>query len=830
MKKLLLFLLFSLNLGYTYAYTVSGYVTNDKGEPLEYVNILVKGTNWGVNTNEAGYYSINLSSGQYQLVFKYIGYNEYTKAINVNDNLSVNVTLTEQTLDLKSVQISNDEDPAYPIIRAAIAKREFYLKQVQSFSCDTYMKGRYGISPNQIVFGDTLSDTTDLSFPEMGMDSSGIFYLSESESTLHYQQPDDFKEEIHSSLVSGMIADFTINNAKSFYFNIYDDNQTLWGLSKRPFISPIGGNSAFIYYRFKLEGFFVENGHIINKIKVIPKRKSDPVFSGYIYIVEKSWAVHSYDFVVPDETPIDFVDSLKIRNMHSFENDSVWMLANSSVTFNFYFIGIKFDGLYLGIFNNYNINKNFDKGFFRKDFIVFDDSAKKSFKYFEENRKVELSEEEKKNYQYNVEVKDWINSKEYKDSTDSVVNRVNYSNLLTIGYTHRNSHKGITWNISGAFMAYRYNTVEGNVVSPRYTHIKKDSNESYRTYFIEPRYGFSNNRYNGRAGYKTDLNKKQEESIAFEGGSYVFQFNEAGGIPEVLSTYITRNGESNYSKVYEKRYVNTVYDRSLARGLGGTFKAEFADRIPMINTIEGENYTSNDPFDETNTGNPFMRNNALTASVGITYQPGRKYIVYPNKRIELESNRPTFFAEYAKGFNGVLNSKVNFDKVNLGIQGNIKVGLLGKSIYMVDGGRFINNASVFPMDFFHFTANQTGFLNKLPIPGSTGTIAGFNLLGYYQYSTSQNYVQAHFEHSFGGFLLNKIPLIRKLKWHVVSGVHVLATEQADQHYEFSVGLENIGIPKIFPGIFRLDYFVSFEGDQRARTGFMFGTSLTIPGL
>ena len=63
-------------------------------------------------------------------------------------------------------------------------------------------------------------------------------------------------------------------------------------------VSPISSN-AFGYYRFKLEGtFYDKNGKLINKIKVIPKRKNDRVFKGYIYIVEDDWALYGVDVSV----------------------------------------------------------------------------------------------------------------------------------------------------------------------------------------------------------------------------------------------------------------------------------------------------------------------------------------------------------------------------------------------------------------------------------------------------------------------------------------------------------------------------------------------------
>ena len=99
------------------------------------------------------------------------------------------------------------------------------------------------------------------------------------------------KEEIIASKVSGRDNGFSFNNASSANFDFYDNYLEF----DAHVVSPIADN-AFNYYRYQFEGsFFTENRQQINKIKIIPRRETEPVMSGYIYIVDDTYAIYAVD-------------------------------------------------------------------------------------------------------------------------------------------------------------------------------------------------------------------------------------------------------------------------------------------------------------------------------------------------------------------------------------------------------------------------------------------------------------------------------------------------------------------------------------------------------
>ena len=59
--------------------------------------------------------------------------------------------------------------------------------------------------------------------------------------------------------------------------------------------------------------FYNEDGKLINKIQIIPKRKNDRVFYGSIYIVEDDWALYGAEHVTGAQLNIPVVDVLKLN-------------------------------------------------------------------------------------------------------------------------------------------------------------------------------------------------------------------------------------------------------------------------------------------------------------------------------------------------------------------------------------------------------------------------------------------------------------------------------------------------------------------------------------
>ena len=100
---LTLFLAFIVQFSFAQEKTISGTVSDQSGLPLPGVNIIVKGTSRGTQTDFDGNYSINVSTGDV-LTFSYLGLQ--TQEIKVGASNTINATMLEETATLDEVVVT----------------------------------------------------------------------------------------------------------------------------------------------------------------------------------------------------------------------------------------------------------------------------------------------------------------------------------------------------------------------------------------------------------------------------------------------------------------------------------------------------------------------------------------------------------------------------------------------------------------------------------------------------------------------------------------------------------------------------------------------------
>ncbi len=92
--------------------TISGYITDEaSGETLIGANIRIKELpDRGAATNVYGYYSLTVPQGQYTLVYSYLGYADQEKEVDLDDDLRLNIQLSEGVELVEVVVKAEEED------------------------------------------------------------------------------------------------------------------------------------------------------------------------------------------------------------------------------------------------------------------------------------------------------------------------------------------------------------------------------------------------------------------------------------------------------------------------------------------------------------------------------------------------------------------------------------------------------------------------------------------------------------------------------------------------------------------------------------------------
>ncbi len=793
-----------------HATLVSGIVSDEKNAPLPFANVYVKNTTNGTNANSEGKYTLDLTPGNYDLVFQYLGYVKQVKNVTVgNTPVILDVQLQPENINLKSVVINaNAKDPAYAIIRHAQKKRKYYLDQVNGYSCDVYIKNVQHLDsfPKYFMGFKVTPDKEDSSL-------FGIIYLSESESQYNFEKPNNFREIMYSSKVSGNNKAFSWNVASAFQFNFYDNLLTVEGLSNRGFVSPIS-ESAMLYYDYKLLGTFLDGNLVINKIQVIPKRQYDPVFSGIIYIIDGSWCIYSTDLVLTKDANIDFIDTLKIKQTFVPVNDSVWMPISQTFLFQFAVLGIKGNGSYLGIFKNYKINPVFPEHFFNNAELKVEDGAnKKDSSYWSQARPLPLAKEERKDYVKKDSIERIHDSPAYKDSMDRLTNKFRFSDL-EFGYTHYNSINQSSINFSSPLYNANFNTVEGLDIEEKVSFHKAFGDSESYSINGAVRYGFSDELWSAKIDGNWSTNPMQLATWSAGGGRFVQQVNDQNPEIELVNTAYSLFDRENYMKIYDNSYVYIEHEREVINGLGIDANLSYSDRESLFNTTgynwttaSAPEYTPNTP-QYLNGYADITHNTALTLKLTATIHFKQKYVLLPHKKLIVASKYPVLTISYNEGI-PVFGANANYTLLEAGLKGDFKLGLLGTSEFSIKGGDFLTQQNLSFIDYAHFLGNQTYV--------ATNYLEGFQLLPYYQYSTSQQFLEAHYEHHFHGFITNKIPLLRKLKLQEVAGIHLLETPDI-RYGELSIGIEHI------LKLFRIDWVNSYSNTMHLKSGFVIGLS------
>lgn len=319
-----------------------GMVKNAQGEALPFAAIVVKGTSTenrptGTITNAEGRYELALAPGRYHVTFQFLGFQTIQKSIVVSTGFTtLDVTLEEQAYRLAEVQTkAGNEDPAYTIMRRAIAKSRFHKLQVQRFKARVYTKSSFTVTdlPNlaEAMFRKQLKEAErEANF------KVGVPLLNETVAEVTFTQPNTYRQRIIANRNSQ--GDFLSPNR---FFNASFYDPTIAGA-----VSPLSPK-AFAYYKFEYKGTFRENGPDgkpveVSKIQVIPRQYGEGVFRGTIFILEDTWAIYSLQLETINNIGISFT----VRHMCS-PIQGVWMPTNQRYTGSGSYLGVKASGYYI---------------------------------------------------------------------------------------------------------------------------------------------------------------------------------------------------------------------------------------------------------------------------------------------------------------------------------------------------------------------------------------------------------------------------------------------------------------------------------------------------
>ncbi len=308
---------------------IRGEIRDVDGEPVPYAAIFIKELTRGTTCNAMGIFSLPLPQGEYTIFFRSLGYTEVSKNITVGQGYTdLVIQLPPQTYMIPEVRISaSGEDPAYWIMRKAIGLANYHLNEVSSYNAEIYIKGTAILTRLPKAIAKRI-EVNDLQVKE---DET---YMLESLNEVKFSAPDHYDMRIIAS--QNTLPGYADNVNPMDYINA-----SLYQQQIENVVSPLARN-AFTYYRFSFEGTFMEGTHIVNKIRVTPKRKSQQLVEGTLYIVEDLWCLHSSDLSLNT-----IAGTIFLQQLYANVIMDAWLPVSHKIQANIEIVGVKGQATYV---------------------------------------------------------------------------------------------------------------------------------------------------------------------------------------------------------------------------------------------------------------------------------------------------------------------------------------------------------------------------------------------------------------------------------------------------------------------------------------------------
>ncbi|MDP2336683.1 MAG: DUF5686 and carboxypeptidase regulatory-like domain-containing protein [Bacteroidota bacterium] len=850
LRNLLPFIFCFVFFNSTLAQGIRGRITNTQGEAVPFATIYVPQLSTGTTSNIEGNYELKLPEGKWNVLFQYLGYHTQTNNLTIGKTFQeINIRLINQDYRIPEIKVlASGEDPAYYIMRRAIALAPYYQKQVSQYSCKVYLKGS-GVF-EKIPF------LLEKQMRKGGVKENQQFVL-ETVSQIDFELPDKVKQKVLAMRSSGKE-----NNTSPMSMitnNLYDADK--YGV-----VSPVGKNALKVY-NFRLEGVFEDQGRTINKIKVIPKTNGNDVFTGFIYIADLFWNIHSADLNL--HIPMTGV---KVHQVYGEVNTNTWMPVSLDFEMDFSGFGLKMKYRYVASINEYKttLNPALDHSFLDKlktqqiqDQQVYDRitaenkqtetektvktqaqkrigallqkpelnnretvklnrmietetrrnsppeplEIKSSFQvsqkqvnndsaFWKTLRPIPLTESEKKSFATKDSFLLVSSKPEYQDSVHNSKRKFKLRHLLfgkTYDYSMDSIRKYERFSIPNLTdpTSLAFNSVDGLRVELPFSYFKSDSTGHMLRFNPHFAYAFARRKLDASFSLSRRLNGMTNNWISASLGTTTQDFNRTSGLTPMTNDFYTLWLEENFKRYYRRDFLQLTASRDLANGLNLNVSVDYSNNSSLSNhsSFSFINYTDREiqpNIPVNNQLNPWQLENhqSFVSRIVLEYTPHHRYRIRNNTKMYAESKFPTYSLVYKSAFSNVLGSGSRYDQLNLGIRQKINFGIDDHFSYRANAGIFLNKKQVYFEDFHHFNTQPTGFM-------FSSYENSFRLLPFYQYSTSSKFLDAHANWQSRRLIIKQLPIIKNFSFSENIFVNFFSTPEMGNYAETGYGLGNL---------------------------------------
>jgi hypothetical protein len=812
---------------------IEGKVTDaETGDPIPFASVYFQGTTIGVPTDFDGFYRIKGEAKSDTLVVSYIGYETKTKAYQKGVTQTINFQLNPEATALSDfvVTAGKVENPAFDILRQVMDHKPMNDKRrLAAYEFDSYNKIEIDVDNisdklRQKKFMRKIAAVLDSIEVIAGEDGKPILplFISESLSRYYYRSdPRLSKEEVLKTKITGVgIEDGSlISQVIGSSFQQYNFYQNRMNIVEKEFASPIADGWR-ILYDYVLEDSVTIGGDFCYLLDFKPKNDQELAFVGKMWITKRDFAIKQIDATVQRTANLNFIEKIKIQQELDRVENGAWLPVKTRVLVDVAEITNKSAGFLAKFYTsnqNLRVTEPRDTRFFERAIELSEQSREYDESFWEQNRHDKLTPTE-------INVISMI---------DTLKNIPIVKTWTTLAKTFARGYVEV-----GAFdlgpwpFLLGNNNIEGwRVRVGGRTNEHFSRRWQFNGYMA---YGFDDEKYKYGLGatWIADRNNWTTFNV-----NYRKDIDQFGIQPDALTDI--DGGTAFLALTQLGNLVRPFRYESYQLGAFRQFSRAFSAGILLTNkSFQPEfdfRYRTNLEKPDSPLGTDFSTSEV---TLRLKYARDESFIINDNSRISLGTLRwPMFMASVTRGFKGVAGGDFDYTRINFGVQQRLKLGFWGVSNYQINAGHTFEDLPYTLLNA-HIGNEQIVY-----------TTIAFNTMQFYEF-VSQSYASLRYQHQFGGFILNRVPLVRKLKWRLVGtgnilfggvsqstlDVQALTDENGNSLPQFDV-LENgrpfaevgVGVENIFK-FFRVDYirrltYLENPGVEKSAIKFSFNLSL-----
>ncbi len=748
--------------------TLKGTVTDSiTGEPLPYASLLLQGTGLGCVTDGNGQFSLVLPRRSGTLRVSFMGYR--TKNIGLSTRQSfvdMAIQLSPDGVSLKEVVVKprkekyrKKENPAVAFVRQVIARRkENSPRNHQYFSYDQYEKTLFGkndYTPKKRKDGkkgkfDFLSE-----FVDTLEDGVTILPVSEKEKvqTVYWRKsPSTEKQVVKGYKSSGIDEIFSSDGIQQFLGEVFkevDIFQNDVPLFLQRFVSPLSTMGPDYYKYYLLDTVTVNNQRCVD-LGFVPHNSETWGFTGHLYVtLDSTFFVERAVLNVPKKINLNYVSKLSIEQDFVRTADSTRLITKNDISVNFK-LTERTKGMYarrLNIYTNHSFDapapdemKYFDES---APVISLQGSRHQTDAFWEENRPLEAANRN-------------------ANTTESLMKRLNqvpafrytmrFLSIMFNGYipTHPDPSKNM-FEFGPMNSTINNNSLEGM----RYRIGGSTTPAFNKRLFLDGyvAYGVKDKRlkYDGLVEYSfTDRKEYRKEfpvhSLRFE---YMYDINKLGQSymytsKDNMMLMIRRKKDHDISYL---RQAELTYTRELYSGI--SYKAilrnrrEYATELAVFDRFEADGSLL-----------PQSHYDMTQLELNFRYAHNEKFYQTRNLRIPITFDAVIVNLNHVMAVKNVLGSDYSYQRTDIGFQKRFWLSAFGYVDIIAKAGK------VWTKDPWPLLIIPNANLTYTIQPESYTNMNALEFI-------NDEYLSWDVTYYMNGNLLNRLPLIKKLKWREV---------------------------------------------------------------